>query len=206
MHTTYKSRFAAIRTGLAIGAMALALTACGSNKWGFPYRADVQQGNWITAEQVAQLQQGMTREQVRFVLGTPTLQDIFHSDRWDYPYYHKPGYGEAQERKFTVWFQNDQLVRWSGDAQPDRQPYEPADTGMTELDPKAAPAPKDPDNVGRDEIQNSTGAGQTAIDSGSTETSSQPAQGPRAIINANPPQPSAPGVPSPSRSTGQPLL
>lgn len=196
MHTTHKSRFAALRTGLTAGALALMLTACGGNQWGFPYRADVQQGNWITAEQVAQLRPGMTREQVRFVLGTPTLQDIFHTNRWDYPYYQKPGYGDAQERKFTVWFENDQLARWSGDAQPDRQPFERTDTGMTERESSEA------DNASRDEAQ-TTGSG-SAVGTGSTSTSET--SGPRPIINAEPSRPSQPGVPSPSRSTGQPLL
>ncbi len=110
--------------------LTMALTACGSGKWGFPYRPDLQQGNWITAQQVAQLQPGMTREQVRYILGTPTLQNVFRDDRWDYPYYSKPGYGETQQRQFTVWFEGDTLVRWSGDEQPDRQPFEKADTGM----------------------------------------------------------------------------
>jgi len=113
-----------LRNGLAVCVLAVTLSACGSTKWGFPYRADVQQGNWVTAEQVARLDQGMTREQVRYVLGTPTLQDVFHSDRWDYPYYNKPGYGQAEERRFTVWFENDLLVRWEGDEQPNYQPFQ----------------------------------------------------------------------------------
>src|SRR5690606_39167355 len=113
---------------------AITLSACGGTNWGFPYRPTVQQGNWVTAEQVAQLQVGMSREQVRYVLGTPTLQDIFHADRWDYPYYNKPGYGEGQERRFTVWFEGDQLVRWAGDELPDRQPFQCADTGMPDRD------------------------------------------------------------------------
>ncbi len=108
------------------------LSGCGSGKWGFPYRQDIQQGNWITARQVAQLEQGMSREQVRYILGTPTLQNVFRDDRWDYPYYSKPGYGQTQQRHFTVWFQDDSLVRWSGDEQPDRQPFEKADTGMAD--------------------------------------------------------------------------
>lgn len=86
----------------------------------------------------------MTREQVRYVLGTPTLKDIFHANRWDYPYYNKPGYGNAEERRFTVWFENDQLVRWEGDDQPDYQPFQvpdpdaPARQGV-EAQPLAAP-------------------------------------------------------------------
>ena len=134
MVTTAKPIFSKIRTGVAVSVLAVALSACGTTNWGFPYRPDVQQGNWITSEQVAQLQQGMTREQVRFILGTPTLQDIFRGDRWDYPYFHKPGYGEQEERKFTVWFEGDSLVRWEGDEQPDRQPFQKADTGRDSMD------------------------------------------------------------------------
>jgi D-xylose transport system substrate-binding protein len=88
----------------AAAALAVALAGCTGDKWGFPYKAPVQQGNWITQEQVALLQPGMTREQVRFALGSPTLTSVLHANRWDYPYYYKPGYGDAQERKFTVWF------------------------------------------------------------------------------------------------------
>src|SRR5690606_7402506 len=106
--------------------------ACGTTNWGFPCRPDVQQGNWITSEQIAQLQKGMSREQVRFILGTPTLQDVFRSDRWDYPYYNKPGHGDEEQRAFTVWFEGNTLVRWEGDQQPDRQPFQKADTGADE--------------------------------------------------------------------------
>ena len=116
--------------------MAATLSACGSTNWGFPYRATIQQGNWITTEQIAQLEVGMTRDQVRFILGTPTLQDVLHANRWDYPYYNQPGYGKDELRKFTVWFENDQLVRWAGDPQPDRQPFQKADSGK---DAVAAP-------------------------------------------------------------------
>lgn len=109
--------------------MGLFLAGCGSTEWGFPYKATIQQGNWITEEQVNQLEPGMTRQQVMFVLGTPTLQDIFHAQRWDYPYYNQPGYGTTELRKFTVWFENDLLSKWAGDKQPDRQPFEKTDTG-----------------------------------------------------------------------------
>ena len=129
MLTTAKPLALNVRNSVAVCVLALVLSACGSTKWGFPYRADVQQGNWVTAEQVARLEQGMTREQVRYVLGTPTLQDIFHADRWDYPYYNKPGYGDAEARHFTVWFENDLLVRWEGDEQPSYQPFQVPEDG-----------------------------------------------------------------------------
>lgn len=116
--------FRSFATPLAAMALVASLAGCASGKWGFPYKAPIQQGNWITQEQVALLQVGMTREQVRFALGSPTLTSALRADRWDYPYYFKPGYGTVQERKFTVWFENDRLVRWSGDEQPDLQPFQ----------------------------------------------------------------------------------
>ncbi|KAG0924824.1 hypothetical protein G6F31_018969 [Rhizopus arrhizus] len=125
-----------LKTGLAVAALAVALAGCTGDKWGFPYKAGVQQGNWITQEQVALLLPGMTREQVRFALGSPTLTSVLHANRWDYPYYYKPGYGEARERKFTVWFENDRLTRWEGDKQPDLQPY-PLNTPRSTADETA---------------------------------------------------------------------
>lgn len=80
-----------------------------------PYRIDVRQGNYVTQEMVAQLKPGMTREQVRFILGTPLVTDIFHADRWDYVYSFKPGRGERQLRRFAVFFEDDRLVRVAGD-------------------------------------------------------------------------------------------
>lgn len=129
MSTFANTFFRTLRIGVIGGSLALALSACGGTNWGFPYRASIQQGNWITNEQVELLQPGMSREQVRFLLGTSTLQDIFRDDRWDYPYFSMPGYGEAQQRRFSVWFEGDSLVRWEGDPQPDRQPYQRTDTG-----------------------------------------------------------------------------
>ena len=122
-----------LRIGLIAGMTALTLSACSGSKWGFPYKAPVQQGNWLTTAQIERLEVGMTREQVRFLLGSPTLQDIFHSDRWEYPYYHKPGYGKEELRLFTVWFEDGVLVRWEGDQQPNRQPFEQSDSGASAI-------------------------------------------------------------------------
>ncbi|MCD0502545.1 outer membrane protein assembly factor BamE, partial [Bordetella petrii] len=146
-----------LKTALAATAVTVALAGCTSDKWGFPYKAPVQQGNWITQEQVALLQPGMTREQVRFALGSPTLTSVLHADRWDYPYYFKPGYGKAQERKFTVWFDNDRLTRWSGDEQPELQPFQ--------LDAEGNPAKKAADEQLDAETakQQAEGAGITRI-------------------------------------------
>ena len=80
-----------------------------------PYRIDVRQGNFVTQESVSQLKPGMSRDQVRFLLGTPLLNDVFHTDRWDYVYRLQPGKGEAQERRLTVVFEDGKLVRLEGD-------------------------------------------------------------------------------------------
>ena len=80
-----------------------------------PYRIDVRQGNYVTQDMVSQLKPGMSRDQVRFVLGTPLVSDIFHADRWDYVYRFQPGKGVAQERRLTVIFEGGRLLRLDGD-------------------------------------------------------------------------------------------
>jgi outer membrane protein assembly factor BamE len=80
-----------------------------------PYRIDVRQGNYVTQDMVAKLKPGMSRDQVRFALGTPLVADMFHADRWDYVYRFQPGRGEAQLRRLIVFFQDGKLVRVGGD-------------------------------------------------------------------------------------------
>lgn len=80
-----------------------------------PYRIDVRQGNMVTQEMVAQLRPGQTKDQVRFVLGTPLLTDIFHADRWDYVFRLQKGNGEIQQRRLVVFFENGKLIRVGGD-------------------------------------------------------------------------------------------
>ena len=114
-----------VRAGLALVAILATLAGCSSSRWGFPYRAGVQQGNWITKDQVTVLRPGMTPEQVRFALGTPAIQSVLHSDRWDYPYYYRNGNGEVELRTLTVFFDKDKrLARWQGDEQPESQPFQ----------------------------------------------------------------------------------
>ena len=96
-------------------ALALPLGACGVPQLITPYRMDIQQGNYISQEMVAQLRPGMTREQVRFVLGTPLLADIFHADRWDYVYWRERPGAKLEQRKLTVFFEDGKLMRLDGD-------------------------------------------------------------------------------------------
>lgn len=114
----------ALAKSLAVASVAL-LIGCtsGSGKWGFPYRAPTQQGNWVTAEQVSYLRPGLTQDQVLYALGTPTLVDIFRPNRWDYPYHFKPGYGAPVHRNLSLWFdENGLLERWEHDPLPNSQP------------------------------------------------------------------------------------
>jgi outer membrane protein assembly factor BamE len=113
-----------LRNALAAALLVAALSGCSSSQWGFPYKSGVQQGNWITSEQVTLLRPGMTREQVRFALGTPTLNNALHANRWDYPYYYRSGSGKVEERVLTIFFEGSQLASWKGDEQPDLQPYQ----------------------------------------------------------------------------------
>lgn len=80
-----------------------------------PYRITVVQGNFVSQEKAAQLQAGMTREQVRALLGTPLLSDMFHADRWDYLFYFKRGSTSiVQQRDLVLTFSGDRLASWTG--------------------------------------------------------------------------------------------
>lgn len=104
-----------------------------------PYRPDIQQGNVVTKEMSEQLRQGMTREQVRFLLGTPLLTSVFHQDRWDYLYYLKRGRDdEQQQRKLTVWFKDNRLDRFESDEMPEERV---ADNLILGRNPKSLPKP-----------------------------------------------------------------
>jgi outer membrane protein assembly factor BamE len=83
-----------------------------------PYKIDIQQGNFVSQDMVAQLKPGMTREQVRFLLGTPLLTDIFHGERWDYVYFREAPNGKREQRKLAVFFADGRLTRLHGDLAP----------------------------------------------------------------------------------------
>ncbi len=83
-----------------------------------PYKMEIQQGNYVDQDMVSRLKTGMTRDQVRFVLGTPLVADVFHADRWDYVFVKDPQTGPAQERRLSVFFQDGKLTRVEGDVVP----------------------------------------------------------------------------------------
>ena len=102
-----------MRTAL-LAAAALCLNAC-------VYKIPIQQGNLLDQSKIEQVEVGMTRKQVQFLLGTPMVSDTFHRDRWDYAYYLKQGRSEdVQRRWFVVYFDGDRVARFDRviDAQP----------------------------------------------------------------------------------------
>jgi len=93
--------------------LSLLTAACGFLT---PYRMEIQQGNYVTQEMVAQLKPGLTRDQVRFVLGTPLVSDIFHEERWDYVFVRQRANSqEVERRRIAVFFEDGKLKRVDGD-------------------------------------------------------------------------------------------
>lgn len=91
------------------------------------YRMSIQQGNYLEERAVEQVQVGMTRSQVRYLLGTPMVPDAFDDDRWDYLYYLKQGRLQSPtQRHFTVYFEDDKVARI------DRHEAEPASAPVAE--------------------------------------------------------------------------
>ena len=75
------------------------------------YQMDIQQGNKLEPQDIEAIKIGMTRNQVRYLLGTPVVNDLFRDDRWDYIYYYRPGRSKKTERRWLiVWF-DDNVVR-----------------------------------------------------------------------------------------------
>ncbi len=83
-----------------------------------PYKMEIVQGNVLTSEQVGALQKGMSREQVRQLLGSPLITSAFHADRWDYAFTIQRQGIAAQERRYTLGFKGDLLDTFSGDTMP----------------------------------------------------------------------------------------
>ena len=76
------------------------------------YRVEIQQGNVISAEQIEKLTPGTSRNEVRFILGTPLIEDPFHANRWDYFYSLDPAKGEqVTQYRLSIWFENDLVTR-----------------------------------------------------------------------------------------------
>lgn len=96
---------------LTVALLAAAIAGCGF------FRVEIQQGNYITKNQVEQLKPGMSKREVRYVMGTPLIVDPFHQkNRWDYFYAYSPDLGtDFERRRITLFFDDDQLARITAD-------------------------------------------------------------------------------------------
>lgn len=111
------------RHALLATALALALAGCGGKIPGL-YRIDIQQGNVLEQEQLAKLERGMEKRKVQFILGTPLLTDAFNQDCWDYYYSYEEGSGDKVQRRISVLFENERLVKVTGDVSAASGPIE----------------------------------------------------------------------------------
>jgi outer membrane protein assembly factor BamE len=106
--------------------MALGLVTASTLLSGCVYRMNIQQGNYLEGRTVDQLQVGMTRSQVRYLLGTPMVPDAFDKERWDYLYYFKRGrLRRPEERRLVVWFKEEKVDKFERNNVPASPPMAP---------------------------------------------------------------------------------
>lgn len=106
------------------GAQTTTVTKLQKFMWFFsPYRPTIQQGNFVSEEMLNQLKVGMTRDQVKFIFGTPLLQDMFHADRWDYPFRLAKGDGEVTTSRVVVFFKDGKVDHFLGGNLPTEKEY-----------------------------------------------------------------------------------
>lgn len=104
---------------VALGLSAILLTGCSSFHFPGAHRFDIPQGNVVTQDMVDQLKPGMTKSQVRFIMGTPLLVDTFNQNRWDYYYSVRKTNGELEQEQVSVFFnEQDLLTGITGDYAP----------------------------------------------------------------------------------------
>jgi outer membrane protein assembly factor BamE len=110
---------------------------------GVVYKIDVQQGNYVTQDLVDRLKPGMTKAEVRQLLGTPLLSDVFHANQWDY-YFSNMKAGKAEDRsRLVVYFESDKVARFTGNGRPGTTPSAQRGPGPN----PAAKAAEVPDQV-----------------------------------------------------------
>ena len=99
--------------------LSLLLASCGyfSSPVLSPYKMDIRQGNYVTPEMRDKLKLGMSKQQVRYVLGTPMVNDAFHGNRWDYIYRLEQHGDVVEKQHLTLYFEGDNLARMDNDSQ-----------------------------------------------------------------------------------------
>jgi outer membrane protein assembly factor BamE len=99
----------------------IALLASATAGCGILYKQPIYQGNLLEKAQVDQLQAGMSKQQVDALIGSPSIADPFHHDRWDYTATERTDRrGTTQVKNMTLWFENDALAKWEGEYFPEQ--------------------------------------------------------------------------------------
>ena len=158
---------------------------------GCVYKMNIQQGNYLVADSVAQLKEGMTRSQVRFLLGTPMVPDAFDDSRWDYYYFFSSRQiKEPLKRRLTVYFQEEKVQRIENLGVPTQ-----ADLAQIEADLQKAIAETRKNRRKPSLWQRMTGRGGDANESGTNEPASEAEKAPDPLPPSQPlPEPA--GTPS----------
>jgi outer membrane protein assembly factor BamE len=120
------------------------IAACAALLAGCVYRIDIQQGNYVTQDQVQKLKTGMSRTEVRQALGTPLLMDVFHNDRWDYYFSQGKAGRESERKQFSVYFKDDKVESFTGEVHPPAPPPVgvPPPPGLPQAGPPAQAQPR----------------------------------------------------------------
>jgi outer membrane protein assembly factor BamE len=164
---------------------------------GCVYKMNIQQGNYLVADSVSQLKEGMTRSQVRFLLGTPMVPDAFDESRWDYYYFFSSRrLNEPLKRRLTVYFQEDKVQRIENLGVPTQ-----ADVAQVEADLRKAIAETEKNRRKPSLWKRITGRGGSTTDESTSEKPS--AKTPEAEQKPDPLPPSPP-LPEPAGTPSGP--
>jgi outer membrane protein assembly factor BamE len=120
-----------VTLALFVICFSLLLSGCG-----LVYKMEINQGNYVTQDMVEKLKEGQTRQQVRFVLGTPVTESVFHPDRWDYNFSLERRGKQIATHRLSVMFEGDKLKRWDVNDLP-KSPMVDRDPAYAAVDPTA---------------------------------------------------------------------
>lgn len=208
----------------------LLCTACGTALPTVkPYKLDVQQGNVVTSKMLLQLRPGMTKSQVRFIMGTPLIQDSFHGNRWDYVYQLREKGKIVEQRRVILDFENELLKTVRGDVIPagsGPKGEETSNTGTRTVPPvdkakdksfmdklkfwkkeEVAPAPITPENQSTPVAPQAVPAPVTAEPAEPSQPVEEaaPAEAPKSILTVPMEVPAPPAEPAPSEAVSPPV-
>ncbi|HEU4781249.1 MAG TPA: outer membrane protein assembly factor BamE [Steroidobacteraceae bacterium] len=160
---------------------------------GCVYKMNIQQGNYLVPDSVSQLKEGMTRSQVRFLLGTPMVPDAFDESRWDYYYYfNSQKFEEPLKRRLTVYFADDKVARFENIGVPTQ-----ADLDQLERDLRKAVA--ETQGKEKNPLKRMFGRDKPAATESAAESPSAPASAPATPSEAEQtPDPVPPSEPAPA--------